>query len=48
MITFYMDHNVPRAITAGLRLRGIDVITAYEDGADRSPGTLAGSIRRRV
>jgi len=34
MITFYMDHNVPRAITAGLRLRGIDVITAYEDGAD--------------
>ena len=29
-----MDHNVPRAITVGLRLRGIDVITAYEDGAD--------------
>ena len=29
-----MDHNVPRAITVGLRLRGVDVITAYEDGAD--------------
>ena len=29
-----MDHNVPRAITVGLRLRGIDVITIYEDGAD--------------
>lgn len=29
-----MDHNVPRAITVGLLLRGIDVITAHEDGAD--------------
>jgi hypothetical protein len=29
-----MDHNVPRAITAGLRRRGIDVLSAYEDGAD--------------
>ncbi len=28
-----MDHNVPRAITAGLRRRGIDVLSAYEDGA---------------
>ena len=28
-----MDHNVPRSITVGLRLRGIDVIAAYEDGA---------------
>jgi len=26
-----MDHNVPRSITVGLRLRGVDVITAYED-----------------
>jgi len=34
MIALYMDHNVPRAITVGLLLRGIDVITAYEDGAD--------------
>lgn len=32
-VGFYMDHHVPRAITNGLRLRGIDVITAYEDGA---------------
>ena len=29
-----MDHNVPRAITVGLRLRGVDVITAYEDGVE--------------
>ena len=34
MIALYMDHNVPRAITVGLRLHGVDVITAYEDGAD--------------
>lgn len=32
-IAFYMDQHVPRAITAGLRLRGVDVITAYEDKA---------------
>jgi hypothetical protein len=30
-----MDHHVPRAITEGLRLRDIDVITAYEDDADK-------------
>lgn len=28
-----MDQHVPRAITNGLRLRGIDVMTAFEDGA---------------
>ncbi len=28
-----MDHHVPRVITEGLRLRNIDIITAYEDGA---------------
>jgi hypothetical protein len=28
-----MDHNVDRAVTDGLRLRGIDVLTAYEDGS---------------
>jgi predicted nuclease of predicted toxin-antitoxin system len=27
-----MDHHVPRAITNGLRLREVDVLTAYEDG----------------
>ena len=34
MVALYVDHQVPRAITAGLRLRGIDVLTAFEDGAD--------------
>lgn len=28
-----MDHHVPRAITIGLRLRGVDVLTAYKDRA---------------
>jgi hypothetical protein len=36
-LRLYMDQHVPRAITIGLRLRGIDVITAYEDGADKMP-----------
>ena len=27
----YMDHNVPAAITIGLRHRGIGVLTAFED-----------------
>jgi uncharacterized protein with PIN domain len=32
-LALYVDHHVPRAITLGLRLRGVDVLTAYEDGA---------------
>jgi len=32
MLAFYMDHQVRGQITRGLRQRGIDVITAYEDG----------------
>lgn len=31
-VTLYMDHNVPAAITNGLRVRGVDVLTALEDG----------------
>jgi predicted nuclease of predicted toxin-antitoxin system len=34
-ISLYMDHHVPKAITTGLRLRGVDVITCYEDGTDQ-------------
>jgi len=34
-VGLYMDHHVPRAITVGLRLRGVDVLTAYEDDASR-------------
>ncbi len=29
-----MDENVPRAISIGVRLRGVDVLTAHEDKHD--------------
>jgi predicted nuclease of predicted toxin-antitoxin system len=32
-VKLYMDVHVRRAVTDGLRLRGIDVLTAQEDGA---------------
>lgn len=31
-VSFYMDVHVRRAITDGLRQRGVDVLTAQEDG----------------
>jgi len=34
-ILLYMDHHVPRVITQGLRVRKVDVLTAYEDSADQ-------------
>lgn len=33
-LLLYMDVHVPRAITLGLRVRMVDVLTAQEDGAD--------------
>ena len=33
MVSLYMDQHVPRSITIGLRLRGVDAITAFEDDA---------------
>ncbi len=35
MVAFYMDVHVKEAITRGLRRRGVDVLTAQEDGAGR-------------
>jgi len=32
-LTLYMDVHVPRAITNGLRRRGVQVVTAQKDGA---------------
>ncbi len=32
-LALYMDVHVPRAITNGLRRRGVEVITAQEDGS---------------
>jgi hypothetical protein len=34
-LNLFMNHNVPSAITAGLRLLDVDVLTAYEDGSHR-------------
>ena len=36
-LRLYMDVHVPRAITEGLRLRAIAVLTAQEDEAARLP-----------
>jgi hypothetical protein len=36
-IRFLMDVHVPRAITDGLRRRGVEVITAQEDGSGQIP-----------
>lgn len=34
-ISLYMDHHVPLSITNGLRLRDVDILTAYEDGKNK-------------
>lgn len=34
-VLLFMDHHVPSAVTEGLRERGVDVVTAYEDGSHR-------------
>ena len=36
-VRLYMDVHVPRAITEGLRLRGVDVLSAQEDNAASLP-----------
>lgn len=38
-IGLYMDVHIPKAITNGLRLHGVDVLTAQEDGAGTLPDT---------
>ena len=51
-IPLYMDHNVIRAVVEGCRSKGLDVLTAYEDGwHERSDIELlerAGSLSRVV
>lgn len=34
-LRLYFDHNVRRPILEGLRLRGVDVLTAFKDGSHR-------------
>ncbi|XPM53226.1 MAG: DUF5615 family PIN-like protein [Leptolyngbya sp. IPPAS B-1204] len=36
-VALYMDVHIPQAITDQLRRRGIDVLTAIEDGAKQLP-----------
>jgi predicted nuclease of predicted toxin-antitoxin system len=36
-VSLYLDVHIPAAITEGLRLRGVDVLTAQEDGGRRLP-----------
>lgn len=36
-VAFYFDVHIPRPIATGLRLRGVDVLTAQEDGTTRLP-----------
>ena len=49
-VALYMDVHVPRAITRALRVKGIDVLTAQEDGtAQLEDGPLldrAGTLER--
>jgi hypothetical protein len=49
-IPLHLGHHVPRSITTGLRLRQVDVITAYEDGSalldDASLLDRAGALGR--
>jgi len=42
-IALYMDENVPRQISLGLRLRGVDVLSVQEDrrSGDPDPMVLA-------
>jgi len=35
VLAFYMDHQFNSHVTRGLRARGVDVLTAYDDGASR-------------
>lgn len=39
-VTFYMDEHVHRAITVGLRLRGVDVLTVQENGRRNTPDAV--------
>ena len=38
-VGIYMDVHIPRAIANGLRLRGVDVLTAQEDNTITLPDT---------
>ena len=35
-VALYMDEHVPYPITVGLRIRSVDVVTAQQDGRERT------------
>jgi len=39
-LRYYFDEHIPRPITAGLRHRGVDVLTVQEDGCGQLDDTL--------
>ncbi len=39
-IKLYMDEQVPKAITLGLRQRGVDVLTVQDDGFTSTPDLI--------
>ncbi|MDB9511680.1 DUF5615 family PIN-like protein [Kamptonema animale CS-326] len=39
-VALYMDENIPRAVTNGLRLRAVDVLTAQEDRREGTPDPI--------
>jgi hypothetical protein len=49
-VPLYMDVHVPQAITDQLRRRGVDVLTAAEDGTDEFPDDVllehVGTLKR--
>jgi hypothetical protein len=49
-IAFYLDENMPRAIAIGLRVRGVDVLTAQEDNHRQTDDSIlldrAGALSR--
>lgn len=49
-LTLYLDENMPRAIAVGLRVRGVDVLTAQEDNRRKTDDSIlldrAGALGR--
>ena len=39
-LALYLDENIPRAIAVGLRVRGIDVLTAQEDNRRKTDDSI--------
>lgn len=49
-ISLYMDENIPHVIAVGLRVRGVDVLTAQEDSRRQTDDSIlldrAGALGR--